>query len=95
VTNGIEFFLNATPGFTALPVPDATHTITWTNGGNIPASGYGTRFVIQTSSNLANWTDVPLAGLIENTGDIGTPGKLVFTLTGPAPKFARILVTPE
>jgi autotransporter-associated beta strand protein len=94
-TNGIEFFLNAAPGFTALPVPDATHTITWTNGGNIPASGYGTRFVIQTSSNLANWTDVPMAGLIENTGDIGTPGKLVFTLTGPAPGFARILVTPE
>jgi autotransporter-associated beta strand protein len=93
VPNGIEFFLNAAPGFTALPTLDATHTITWTNGGNIPASTYGTQFVVQTSDNLAHWSNVPLAGLAANTD--GPGGSLAYTHTGSSPMFVRLKVMPE
>jgi autotransporter-associated beta strand protein len=92
VPNGIEFFLNAAPGVTVLPVPDATNTITWPNGGNIPASAYGTRFVVQTSKNLSDWTDVPAGQLTANTD--GPGGVLTYTLSGPAPRFVRLKVTP-
>jgi hypothetical protein len=95
VTNGIEFFLNTPPGPTTLPVLNANNTISWTNGGNIPALEYGTRFILQTSQNLEDWTDVPLGGLVENTGDIAVPGVLTFTLTGSSPRFVRLRVTPE
>ena len=52
MTNGIEYFLNAAPGFTATPSLNETDTISWTNGGNLSASGYGTDFVVQTSGDL-------------------------------------------
>ncbi len=95
VPNGIEFFFNSAPGFTALPMLDANNTVTWPNGGNIPASEYGTAFVLQTSGDLVNWTDVPVGDLDENTGEIGTPGNLTYTLQGPAPRFVRLRVTIE
>jgi fibronectin-binding autotransporter adhesin len=93
VANGIEFFLKAAPGFTALPTLDASHKITWINGGNIPASEYGTQFVVQTSDELVGWTDVPVQQLTANTD--GPDGVLTFTLTGPAPRFVRLKVTPQ
>ncbi len=93
VANGIEFFLNAAPGFTALPALDGSNSITWTNGGNIPASAYGTQFVIQTSGNLAGWTDVPVGELTANTD--GPAGSLSYTLTGGSPRFVRLKVMPE
>ena len=92
VANGIEYFLNAPAGFTALPTLDATNTITWTNGGNIPASEYGTQFVVQTSGNLVDWTDVP-AGELDANAD-GPDGALSYTLSGLAPRFIRLSVTP-
>ena len=91
VANGIEFFLNAPAGITTLPSPDATNTITWPNGGNLPASAYGSRFVIQTSHNLVDWTDVPAQELSTNTD--GPGGSLSYRLAGPAPAFARLKVT--
>ena len=93
VANGVEFFLNAPPGFTTNPQPDANHTITWTNGGNIPASAYGTRFVVQTSGDLVNWTDVPVGQLTTNTD--GPGGSLTFTLSIPDTGFVRLKVAPE
>jgi hypothetical protein len=93
VSNGVEFFLNAPAGFTANPFLSGNHTITWTNGGNIPASAYGSQFVVQTSNNLAQWTDVPAGELTANTD--GPGGSLTYTLTGPAPRFVRLKVTPE
>jgi hypothetical protein len=92
VANGIEFFLNAASGVTVLPLPDAANTITWPNGGNIPASAYGTRFVVQTSDDLSDWTDVPAGQLTANTD--GPGGVLTYTLSGPAPRFVRLKVTP-
>ena len=58
VQNGIKFFMNAPPGFTANPAL-IEGAVTWPNGGNIPSSAYGTQFAVQTSSDLAVWRDVP------------------------------------
>ena len=93
VANGIEYFLNAPPGFTTLPVLDASRTIRWPNGGNIPASDYGTRFVVQISDTLDSWSNVPAAQLTGNSD--GPGGTLSYTLTGTAPRFVRLKVTPE
>jgi autotransporter-associated beta strand protein len=93
VTNGVEFFLNAAPGFTANPVLDGSNVITWTNGGNIPASAYGTQFVVQTSGNLVIWADVLVGDLTTNTD--GPGGSLTYTLTGTAPRFVRLQVVPD
>jgi autotransporter-associated beta strand protein len=93
VSNGVEYFLNAPAGFTANPQLNASNTITWINGGNIPAADYGTKFVVQTSSNLTTWTDVPAGELTTNTD--GPSGSLSYTLTGAAPRFVRLKVTPD
>jgi hypothetical protein len=92
-SNGVEYFMNAAAGFTANPQLNASNSITWTNGGNIPASAYGTQFVIQTSSDLATWTDVAIGDLAANTD--GPAGSLTYTLTGVSPRFARLKVTPN
>jgi autotransporter-associated beta strand protein len=93
VSNGVEFFINAPAGFTANPQLNASNTISWTNGGNIPASGYGTQFVVQTSSNLSTWTNVLAGDLTTNTD--GPGGSLTYTLTGGSPRFVRLSVTPN
>jgi autotransporter-associated beta strand protein len=93
VSNGVEFFMNAPAGFTANPRLNSANTITWQNGGNIPASAYGTQFVIQTSSNLTNWTDVLVGDLTTNTN--GPGGSLTYTLTGASPRFVRLKVSPN
>jgi fibronectin-binding autotransporter adhesin len=91
--NGVEFFMNSPAGFTANPQLNALNSITWPNGGNIPASGYGTQFVIQTSPNLSTWTDVLIGDLTTNTN--GPGGSLTYTLTGGSPRFVRLKVTPN
>lgn len=93
VENGVEYFLNSPAGFTANPQITAG-AITWTNGGNIPASAYGTQFKIQTSTNLALWTDVPVGNLSNNTN--GPEGALTYTLpTGEQSIFVRLVVIPD
>jgi autotransporter-associated beta strand protein len=93
VANGVEFFMNAPAGFTENPQLNASNTITWPNGGNIPASAYGTQFVVQTSSDLTIWADVLVGDLAVNTD--GPGGSLTYTLTGGAPRFVRLKVTPD
>jgi autotransporter-associated beta strand protein len=95
VRNGVEFFLDAAPGFTANPALNGSNVITWTNGGNIPASAYGSQFVVQTSGDLSNWTNVDIDDLTTNTGDIGVPGSLTYALTGTGPRFVRLKVLPD
>jgi autotransporter-associated beta strand protein len=90
VRNGVEFFMNAVAGFTANPQLNASKTITWPNGGKIPASAYGTQFVVQTSSDLSLWTKV----LIDDPNLINTNESLSYTLTGGSPRFVRLSVTP-
>jgi hypothetical protein len=89
VLNGIEYFMNAAPGFTANPA-FVGNTVTWPNGGNIPSSGYGTQFVVQISSNLVDWEDVPKQNLNSNTD--GPFGSLSYTVTGTGKRFVRLKV---
>jgi hypothetical protein len=90
VANGVEYFMNSGPGFTANPplvTSGAARTVTWVNGGNIPSSAYGSRYVVQTSADLGTWTDVPL-GNVSNTS-----GSVTYTLpVGTDRNFVRLSV---
>ena len=57
VSNGVEYFMNAAPGFTANPALFGG-TVTWPNGGKIPSDAYGSQFQVQKSTDLANWSAV-------------------------------------
>jgi hypothetical protein len=92
VTNGVEFFMNAAPGFTANPGLDGSKKVTWPNGGNIPRTGYGTKFMVQISTDLATWEDVSDSGLDDNTS--GPGGSLSYIVTGEGKQFVRLKVTP-
>jgi hypothetical protein len=91
VTNGVEFFMNAASGFTANPAL-VGNTVTWPNGGNIDSSAYGSEFVVQTSTDLVNWTDVPGTG-DANLANIS--GSVSYTVTGSGKQFVRLKVTPN
>ncbi|MEY4242463.1 MAG: hypothetical protein RLZZ245_48 [Verrucomicrobiota bacterium] len=89
VQNGIAYFMNNTGSITLPSIVGGA--VTWTNGGNIPASAYGTQFVVQTSENLVTWTDVSVGGLTTNTDST-----LTDTLpTGQGKWFVRLVVTPN
>ncbi|MES2920137.1 MAG: autotransporter-associated beta strand repeat-containing protein [Verrucomicrobiota bacterium] len=90
VKNGTEYFMNSAAGFTANP-GSVGGVITWINGGNIPSAAYGTQFVVQTSTNLVNWT--PVAAGDPNLSN--TAGSVTYTLTGTGSRFARLVVTPN
>lgn len=91
VSNGVEYFMNAAAGFTANP-GIVSGSVTWTNGGNIPSSAYGTQFVVQTSPNLTTWT--PVDGSDPNLSN--TTGSVSYTLpTGAGKLFVRLVVTPN
>ena len=88
--NGLEYFMNSAPGFTASPALNGSNTITWPNGGNIAPGAYGSEFVVQTSNDLAVWQDVLVGGLTTNTAS-----EVSYTLTGPSPRFVRLKVSPN
>ena len=90
MSNGVEYFLNAPAGFTANPGLIGG-TVSWTNGGNIDSSAYGSEFVVQTSTNLATWSDV----LVTDPNLSNTAGSVSYTPTAPAPLFTRLKVTPN
>jgi hypothetical protein len=94
VPNGVEYFMNAAPGFTANP-GFVGNTVTWTNGGKIPSADYGTQFVVQTSSDLVTWDDVTEGDMDQN--GTNTASSLSYTLdpaNNPAKQFVRLKVTP-
>ncbi len=94
VQNGVAYFMNAT-GVTTNP-GIINNTVTWPNGGNIDSAAYGTQFVVQTSIDLVNWSDVELGDLTTNTS--GPGGALTYTLPAGAlggKLFTRLLVTPN
>jgi autotransporter-associated beta strand protein len=93
VTNGIAFFMDDT-GIITLP-GIVGGAVSWINGGNIPASAYGTLFHVETSTTLANgaWSIVPVENLTTNTD--GPGGQLTHTLPTGQPKFfVRLVVNP-
>ncbi|MGC4017467.1 MAG: hypothetical protein QM755_23580 [Luteolibacter sp.] len=84
ISNGVEFFTGSNPtSFTSAPVVTDGH-IVWPR-----ASGRSvTTVVVQTSSNLVNWTDAT-ANLASGVGSID------FTVPTGQPKlFVRLKVTP-
>lgn len=93
VINGIEYFMGATgSSFTANPAV-VNSTVTWPIGATYTGV-YGTDYIVQTSSNLTNWTPATVgvgAGFV-----VITPGTSVsYTLPPGAEKsFVRLLVTP-
>jgi len=91
VQNGVAYFMGVT-GPAANPAPDAGRKVTWTNGGNIPSTAYGTQFVVQTSPDLVTWT--PVAGTDPKLSN--TAGSVSYTLPPGAGKtFVRLVVTPN
>jgi hypothetical protein len=95
VPNGVEYFMNAAPGFTANPGL-VGNTVTWPNGGNIPSSEYGTQYVVQTSSDLVTWGD-ETEGDVDQNGT-NTASSLSYTLdpaNNPGKQFVRLKVTPN
>ena len=93
VTNGVEYFMNSAAGFTANPGL-VGNTVTWSNGGNISASTYGTQFIVQTSSDLVTWDEVAEGDLNSNTnGPAGSLSYSVDPANGPAKQFVRLKVT--
>jgi hypothetical protein len=89
VSNGVEFFMGSAPGFTANPGLDGSNKVTWINGGNIPRSAYGTKFVVQTSTDLTTWEDVTEQNLVTNDGSLS------YILSGSEKQFVRLKVTPN
>ena len=90
VQNGIAYFMNAT-GQATLP-GIIGNTVTWTNGGNIESSAYGTQFVVETSPDLATWTPVA----VSDPNLSNTEGSVSYTLSSGLDKqFVRLVVTPE
>ena len=90
VPNGIAYFMNAT-GRATLPGVVGSK-VTWTNGGNIPSSAYGTQFVVQTSPNLVTWTPVS----VTDPRLSNTVGSVSYTLPpGVGKTFVRLAVTPN
>lgn len=96
VSNGIEYFLGGsgnTTGFTSTPnvVSNAgTLSVTWTKAADY-AGVYGTDFVVQTSTSLANgtWTNEATPSPVAISGN-----NVTFTFpAGPVKKFARLKVT--
>jgi hypothetical protein len=89
VSNGVEFFMGSALGFTANPGLDGSNKVTWINGGNIPRSAYGTKFVVQTSTDLTTWEDVTEQNLETNDGSLS------YILSGSEKQFVRLKVTPN
>ena len=86
VENGIEYFMGETgSSFTAMPGLDATNTISW------PISPtYAGTYEVQTSTDLAIWTNV-------DPRPLPSGGTLSYTLPADEPggkSFVRLLVTP-
>jgi hypothetical protein len=81
--------MNLAPGFTSNPARDATKTVRWPNGGNIPSSEYGTVFVVQTSADLVSWTDVP----VTEPNLVNTSGSVSYTLTSTGKQIVSLKVT--
>lgn len=91
VSNGVEYFMNAAPGFTANPALNSSNAVSWTNGGNIAPSEYGSQFVVQTTSDLVTWEPVAAGDLTTNSTSV-----LAYTLpSGSTRKFVRLVVTPN
>jgi fibronectin-binding autotransporter adhesin len=93
VDNGVEYFMGETgSSFTTNPAP-VSGTVTWPMGATFTGV-YGTDYEIQTSGDLASWTQVPVgagAGVLTVTPGVS----VAYTLpAGGGKVFVRLVVTP-
>lgn len=88
VSNGIEYFMSLSgSGFTANPAVNGASLVSWPKGAGYTGT-YGTDYVIQTSTNLGTWADVPPGSVTIDADSID------YTLPSGNPKiFARLKVT--
>ncbi|MEK7953635.1 beta strand repeat-containing protein [Luteolibacter soli] len=88
VPNGIEYFMGLSgSAFTANPGL-VVRTVSWPKGASYTGT-YGTDFVVQTSTNLSVWTDVPA-----NDPNLSNASPLAYTLpAGQGHIFVRLKVT--
>ncbi|CAA6690708.1 MULTISPECIES: sulfatase-like hydrolase/transferase [unclassified Lentimonas] len=89
VANGIEYFMGESgSGFTALPSPDNTGTVTWPMGHSY-AGVYATDYVIQSSSpDLDSWGPIALQDVTILAG-----ASVSYAMPpGSDPFFVRLLV---
>jgi hypothetical protein len=102
VANGVAYFMNKTGLATNPGIVGGS--VTWPNGAKIPKTEYGAgkQFVVQTSSDLQMWNDVPGTGdsnLILTDYSAGSPpveASVKYTLPTGEPKiFVRLKVTPK
>jgi len=87
VPNGVEFFMGETgSSFTATPGVIA-NVVTWPKSDTYTGT-YGVNFLVQTSGNLTDWTDILITDPNLNNGD-----PLQYTLpSGTGPLFVRLKV---
>ena len=79
-------FLRTLALFTAMPVLDASCTVSWTKGAGY-SGAYGTDYVVETSVNLIDWDPVPM-------GEVGIGATVDYTIPDDEPqRFARLKVT--
>ena len=57
--------------------------------GKIPTSAYGTAFVVQSSTDLVTWEDVPS----NDPNLVNSSGSVSYTLPNSSKQFARLKVT--
>jgi len=99
VPNGIAYFMGETGRITPPSFvlnDEGRYTIAWENGGNIPSSAYGSRFFVETSSDLVTWTVVASNTDASNTGLSNTAARVSYTLPPGAGKtFVRLKVIAD
>ena len=90
VANGIEYFMGQIgSSFTANPAP-VNGTVTWTMGATYTGV-YGTDYEVQTSTDLVNWTQVPI-GTGDNTVTVTAGTSVVYDMPTGGKSFARLVV---
>lgn len=90
VRNGIEYFMGLSgSGFTANPGP-VSGTVTWPMGAAY-VGVYGTDYEVQTSTNLATWTQVPI-GTGDNTVTVSAGTAVVYDIPTGGKLFVRLVV---
>jgi autotransporter-associated beta strand protein len=90
VKNGVEYFMGQTGStFTANPAA-VSGTVTWPMGATYTGV-YGTGYEVQTSTDLVNWTQVPI-GTGDNTVTVTAGTSVVYDMPTGGKSFVRLVV---
>ncbi|MEO7933314.1 MAG: autotransporter-associated beta strand repeat-containing protein, partial [Chthoniobacterales bacterium] len=90
VKNGVEYFMGQTGStFTANPAP-VNGAVTWPMGATYTGV-YGTDYEVQTSTDLVNWTQVPI-GTGDNTVAVTAGTSVVYDMPAGGKSFVRLVV---